>query len=159
MTTPPPALEIVRLDLAHVDALAALLAAIRDEGLVRWFEPHPFDREHLTSLCDPKKSDLFYVMTAAGDVLGYGLLRGWDEGYDVPSLGIAIHPASRGKKLGMAMMEFLHAAAAIRGSKQVRLRVYRDNEVAIGLYRRMGYGFGEPAEGELDQPIVGIKQL
>jgi ribosomal protein S18 acetylase RimI-like enzyme len=159
VTANATALEIVRLDLAHVDALAAMLGALRSEGLDKWFEPHPFDREHLVSLCDAGKRDLFYVMTAGEDVAGYGLLRGWDEGYEVPSLGIAIHLDYRGKKLGRAMMEFLHAAAAMRGSKQVRLRVYPDNEFAIALYRRTGYRFDTAEGDQSDQPIVGVKHL
>ncbi len=157
--TPQPTLEIVRFDLRHVDGLAAMLAAIKKEGMDGWFEPHPSDREHLKTLCAPGKQDLHYLMTRGGDVIGYGLLRGWDEGYELPSLGIAIHPDHRGHGLGLAMMEFLHAAAAIRGSTQVRLRVYPDNHVAIALYRRMGYQFDATEGGQLDQPIVGIKQL
>lgn len=151
-------LEIVRLGEDRIDGLLAMLRAIAEEGMTRWFEPHPFTRAHLQSLCAEGVRDLYYVMCAGPEVIGYGLLRGWDEGYDVPSLGIAIHPGRRGKGLGLALMEFLHAAAALRGSRKVRLRVYDNNEAAIALYRRLGYQFDAFAGGS-GQPVVGFKQL
>lgn len=151
-------LEIVRLEESRIDGLLAMLQAIADEGMTRWFEPHPFTRDHLSSLCADGVSDLYYVMSAGPEVLGYGLLRGWDEGYPVPSLGIAVHPAHRGKGFGLTMMEFLHAAARLRGSEQVRLRVYDNNDAAIALYRRLGYRFDNLAGGS-GQPVVGFKRL
>ena len=151
---------IVPLSPATVDPLMGLLDALDASGATPWFNPHPFTREYLQSLCDPERKDLYFVLTLGGQALGYGLLRGWDEGYEVPSLGIATHPARSGTGLGAALMEFLHCAARLRGSPRVRLRVKADNARAIALYRRLGYRF----EGELQQAedgayLVGFKEL
>lgn len=157
---PMGALEIVRLSHATTEGLLELLQAIEKEGESRWFEPHPFTREHLHSLCEPRKLDLYYVAAVGNTVLAYGLLRGWDEGYEVPSLGIAVRPGCRGMGLGPVMMEFLHGAARLRGSERVRLRVSDDNRVAIALYRRMGYRFEELDEQIVSgRPVVGFKEL
>ena len=43
--------------------------------------------------------------------------------------------------LGRMMVIFLHAVARCRGSKKVRLRVHKENVVAISLYEAMGYHF------------------
>ena len=83
------------------------------------------------------------------------LLRGWDEGYSVPSLGIAIHPVARGQGLGTLMMEYLHFLARQRGAITVRLRVHVENLRAIQLYQALGYAF--VTEG--DEYIVGKLQL
>jgi len=44
------------------------------------------------------------------------MLRGWDEGYETPSLGIAVHPDARGLGLARTFMGFLHAAASFQGA-------------------------------------------
>jgi ribosomal protein S18 acetylase RimI-like enzyme len=106
-------------------------------------------------ICSYAGRDLYYAACAGGSVLAYGLLRGWDEGYDIPSLGIAIAPAARGRGLARPFMHFLHAAAKQRGARQIRLTVYRSNERAVELYRRLGYVFSP----KNDQELVGLLAL
>jgi [ribosomal protein S18]-alanine N-acetyltransferase len=78
------------------------------------------------------------------------MLRGWDEGYDVPSLGIAVHPESRGQGLGELLMHFLHCAARRKGAREIMLKVYKENTAAYQLYLRLGYRFdGEEQKGQL----------
>ena len=86
-------------------------------------------------------ADLYYVLVEANAVIGYGMLRGWSEGYEIPSLGIAIAPSARGQGLGRAFMHFLHAAARRRGSTKVRLRVDANNAAALTMYKSLGYVF------------------
>ena len=52
-------------------------------------------------------------------------------------------------------MLFLHQAARQKGADQIRLKVYPDNEKAIGLYKDLGYVFGELEENQ----IIGILTL
>ncbi len=154
------AVEIVRLSQAHAPAVVTFLQAIEAEGEAKWFQPHPFTLEHIEALCQPGQRDLYYIMTFGSAVVGYGLLRGWDEGYPVPSLGIAVHSAYRGKGLGAALMAFLHCAARLRGSDRVRLRVYDSNDAAIALYRRLGYRFDSGREeGAFGKLVVAFKEL
>lgn len=132
-----------------------LLTALEAARETEFFYPHPFDDEAVEKNIRHVGRDLYYVLTDGEDVLGYGMLRGWDEGYLVPSLGIAIHPNARGIGLGKILMCFLHAAARLRGSKAIRLRVKRDNTRALTLYRDLGYVF-QPEE---DQYLVGFLAL
>jgi ribosomal protein S18 acetylase RimI-like enzyme len=46
------------------------------------------------------------------------------------------------------MMDYLHAVARIRGAKTIMLRVYKNNEPAAQLYRRMGYVLSDLNERE-----------
>ena len=45
------------------------------------FHPHPLTRESARQLCEYQGRDLYFVAICDSRVLGYGLLRGWDEGY------------------------------------------------------------------------------
>lgn len=152
-----PTLEISRLRRGNASGLLALLSALQATGESTLFSPHPFTAEQLETLCRDEQKDLYYVALAGSEVLAYGLLRGWSEGYETPSLGIATHPEHRGRGLATAMMTFLHAAASIRGATRVRLRVHKTNRSAIQLYERLGYVF-EPAI-ETDHLLVAHKAL
>ncbi len=148
-------LEVRRVTSELAPALASFFAALRAGGDERLFHPHPLTAEHAVEIGDFDGGDLYYVLFDGSAVLGYGLLRGWDEGYEVPSLGIAIHPEARGRGLAAPFMHFLHAAAALRGAPRVRLKVYRSNERARALYERLGYAFA-PADGD---ELVGFRDL
>jgi len=136
-------------------ALAELFAALRASGDERHFHPHPLDDETARAVAGRSTKDLYYVAIDDDRALAYAMLRGWDEGYDVPSLGIAVHPDERGTGVARLMMETLHEAARRRGATSIRLKVYLDNEAAIRLYRSLGYMF----DGEEDGQVVGRLEL
>jgi [ribosomal protein S18]-alanine N-acetyltransferase len=132
-------------------ALAVFLRTLEKNGDAQYFHPHQFSDDALDKLCRYQGKDLYYVVVEANNVLAYGLLRGWDEGYVIPSLGIAIHPELRGLGLSKAFMHFLHIAARRKGALQIRLKVYPDNIRAIRLYKSLGYIF----QGIENQQMVG----
>jgi ribosomal protein S18 acetylase RimI-like enzyme len=137
-------------------ALARFFAALVAAGDDQTFHPHPFTPEAAAERARYDGKDVYCLALVGEDVLGYGMLRGWDRGYEIPSLGIAIHPAARGLGLGRAMMAYLHLEARRRGAPKIRLKVYPDNATAVSLYRSLGYGFlPELEEGQL----VGYKDL
>jgi ribosomal protein S18 acetylase RimI-like enzyme len=162
-----PVLECVKLTPKWKGALALFFRALEGNEDIRFFSPHPATEEALSKIVSHAGKDLYYLLVEGEDVLGYGLLRGWDEGYDIPSLGIAIHPSARGSGLGKALICFLHALALRRGATQVRLRVQRSNEKAIELYKSLGYIFeGERRQNECqrdgyqkDEYLTGFKTL
>ena len=82
---------------------------------------------------------MYAVLSEGGRVVAYGMLRGWDDGYEIPSLGIAVHPAARGSGAGRELMEHLHREARARRAPSVRLTVYSDNASARRLYEELGY--------------------
>jgi len=145
-------MEVRRLSPEWVDALAEFFRALEQREGSRHFHPHPLTAHEALGRCHYRGNDLYYILVDGRRVLGYGMLRGWDEGYETPSLGIAIHPSERGRGLGKVFMHFLHAAAIRKGAKKVRLRVHPDNIAAIKLYEGLGYRF----EGKENGQVVGV---
>lgn len=141
-------IELVRLRPDHVAALVEMLGAVAQQDALHHFSPHRFDADCVTALCSNDRKDLYYVLTSEPSVIGYGLLRGWEEGFDTPSLGIAIHPSYRAEGHGRMLMGFLHSAARARGAEQVRLRVHASNDGAKALYRQLGYRFETSADSQ-----------
>ena len=136
--------------------MARFFAHLHDSGEEKRFHPHPFSPQAARERCSYVGNDVYCIAVVGDDVLGYGMLRGWDRGYAIPSLGIAIHADARGTGLGRALMLYLHAEATRRGAERIRLKVYPDNAAAVSLYRSLGYDF----EAQLEQgQLVGYKRL
>jgi ribosomal protein S18 acetylase RimI-like enzyme len=144
-----PALEFRRVSSDCEAMLTDFFSVLESHKMSRYFHPHPFTPEKAKSLCLYEGKDLYYVASDGTRILGYGMLRGWDEGYDIPSLGIVLHPEMRGIGLGKLFMHFLHAAAKLKGANRIRLKVYPENEAAVNLYKNLGYRYEGKHEGQL----------
>lgn len=149
------ALEIRIIDNTLESQLSEFFRVIRESGDDKFFHPHPFTDAEAKSLARYSGQDLYYVLIEDNKVIGYAMLRGWDERYDIPSLGIAIHPLARKKGLGKMLISFLHSAAKLRGCNKIRLKVYPENKSAILAYEKLGYVF-QPCQGD---QLVGLIDL
>ncbi|MBI2745586.1 MAG: GNAT family N-acetyltransferase [Burkholderiales bacterium] len=150
-------MELIRLDRGWELALREFLLSLTRGGDDAFFQPHAADVEAIRKIIADRRKDEYLLLVDGGEVYGYGLLRGWDEGYEIPSLGLAIHASVRGAGFGRAFMHYLHATAKHRGAKKIRLRVHKNNAQAIRLYRSLGYAL----EQDGDQPtyLIGFKSL
>ena len=130
---------------ADETAINRLFTELVQSGDTQRFHPHPFTSEealHLTRGHSPAgvdTNDIYRFGFERGEAVAYGMLRGWDEGYAEPSLGIAVHPGFRGQGLARIMLAQLHDLARMRGATSVRLKVYKDNAPAVSLYHSLGY--------------------
>lgn len=138
-----------RLNDAEIDSLGVFFSTIEASEVSQYFHPHPFTLEEAAKRAAYRGQDLYYVVLCGIEVAGYGMLRGWDEGYSIPSLGIAIRADYRGHGLGRLLMDFLHHAARQKGASQVMLKVYPSNAVAVRLYEKVGYLFSSKSQGQL----------
>lgn len=150
-----PAIEIKHISERLESALEKFFRTIRRAGDENYFHPHPFDKITARAIAHHSGKDLYYAVVSGTNILGYGMLRGWDEGYEVPSLGIIIHPEMRKMKLGEMLMYFLHSAARFRGARKIRLKVHPDNLAAFKMYQNLGYIFQEKELGQW----IGILDL
>jgi ribosomal-protein-alanine N-acetyltransferase len=137
------------LTTKHASLLAAFFARLRAAGIEKFFHPHALSPQDAAARAAYSGHDFYCVMLQDDAVIGYGMLRGWDEGYTIPSLGIVIDPSARGRGYGRTLMNFLHDAARQRGATRIRLKVYLQNQTALQLYRSLGYVFQEEEDGQL----------
>ena len=150
-------IECVRYRVEWVAALQMFLQELDRAGETVFFSPHPADGKTLHDLAVRPTANVYCLLIEEQQVVGYGLLRGWDEGFEIPSLGIAIHPQRRSEGLGNFLMGYLEFLAERRGAASVRLRVFRQNAAAIALYSMRGYEWtADPGNEHL---LVGHKPL
>lgn len=130
-----------RLNTEHYQSFSMFLNVLMRNDDYKTFHPHNFDNQTINEIIklSINSADEYWLLTQNSDILAYGLLRGWAEGFIIPSLGIAVSPNHRGLGLGERMMLFLHSRAKDRGSKKIRLTVHKNNNSAIKLYTKLGY--------------------
>jgi ribosomal protein S18 acetylase RimI-like enzyme len=147
----------LRLRPEHAEAVVGMFGTIAADPGARHFHPHPFDEASARRVCSGSGRDLYFGLWAKGAPAGYGMLRGWDEGFEVPSLGIWVSSPLRGTGAARAFMAYLHLAARLSDASRVRLKVHPDNASALALYRSMGYRFSDQLEP--DGQMLGILEL
>ncbi len=132
-----------------VDILGSFFLSLRQSSADIYFHPHPLTSSEAKNISKYTGDDLYFVQRINAEMCGYGILRGWDEGFLVPSLGIAIHPHFRGKGLAIEFMKFLHEQAGAKGADKVRLTVTKRNVNAIKVYQKIGYTLSSHDENTL----------
>ena len=142
-------LEIRRTIPEMETQIVNLFRILADAQESDYFQPHPLTPEHASIIANYHGND-FYSFALLNDIaIGYGMLRGWDDGYDIPSLGLTIHPQFRGVGIGSLLIHYLHTVAMLRGCDNIRLRVNNYNYRAIKLYKKLGYEFKEDSKDYL----------
>ena len=123
-------------DLAQ--ELSELLRNV-DPDYSKYFIPFNFDLQTVEKKLTDAKLDLFFGIFVNARLIGFYMLRGFDEGYDIPSYGVWISSEFAGK--GLARLTIQHAISfcKINNINQLMLKVHPDNLKAIKLYEDFGF--------------------
>jgi GNAT superfamily N-acetyltransferase len=148
--------QIVPTGPKHLAALIQLFEHIGADPEAKYFHPHPFTAAEAVARAAYAGPDIYVLMLLAGKPIGYGFLRGWDEHYAVPSLGVYVVEDHRGRGAASILMNYLHRVASLRGATRVRLKVHYANIRARRLYERLGYSFSSVLE---NNEFVGFVDL
>ena len=132
------------------EALGALFEVLSDDR----FHPHPLTSAEAERIAEYSGPDVYLVGWRDEAAVAYGMLRGWEAGYEVPSLGVAVAPDEYRKGFGRQMMVALHAEAARRGATRIRLRVDPSNLPAVRMYESLGYLATGEERGETVMTIL-----
>jgi ribosomal protein S18 acetylase RimI-like enzyme len=158
MTPDSPTFAIRRISKVDGPTLGDFFISLTgDAETTLFFHPHPFTREFAAELCANLhiRKDRYYVATYKGTVIAYMMLRGWDEGFAVPSFGVCAHPELREVGLGQALLAHAVKESRAAGADKLRLTVFKTNERAVHVYRKFGFVFHDKNEIEL----IGILDL
>jgi RimJ/RimL family protein N-acetyltransferase len=126
--------------LSHADTstLSAMLRAQRPEYL-QYFRPFAFDEATLSNMLASRVRDLYFGVFWQNELSAFFMLRGWDEGYEVPAFGVIVAEPFRGKGFGTLTLELANVICRLRGSSELMLKVHPNNRVAWDLYVRAGF--------------------
>jgi ribosomal-protein-alanine N-acetyltransferase len=109
------------------------------------FHPHPLTRTEARRIADggASRKDHYYAAFVGDRLVGYGMLRGWDEGYAIPAFGVAVDAAYRGRGIGRSLLRYAVEYARKKGAATLMLKVHLDNPSARHLYESEGFVFEE----------------
>jgi ribosomal protein S18 acetylase RimI-like enzyme len=125
--------------------LKSFFEIIKKSKLNRFFHPHSFNYQavkKIINISESNKKDLYYLVLDQEDqIRGYFMLRGFDEGYKVPSFGEVVHPNFQNRGLGTEILKIAIKISKRLKVKKLMLHVYKNNLVAKKIYKSLGFQF------------------
>lgn len=136
--SPMPPVDIAPLDPAHAPEVARLLGDAR-AGYVRHFRPFAFDEESLRGIFGAARKDRFWGMRVDGELAGFFMLRGLDEGYARPAFGVFVAEHFGRRGLGRRALEESIRWCTAQGIGEMMLSVHPENVGARRIYEEAGF--------------------
>ena len=138
-------IEIKELKLEHVSIVVQELSREKPEYL-KYFVPFEFSVENFSEIITNANKDKYFGIFVSDKLAGFYMLRGLDEGYDIPSYGVWI--SSRYSNKGLSKLTLFHAFSfcKLNNIDKLMLKVHPENEIARKLYESIGFkqtGFDE----------------
>jgi [ribosomal protein S18]-alanine N-acetyltransferase len=154
---------IRRIDTRDFDALSRFFDKNNSPGVTKYFHPFPLNRDSAKRVACTVHLDRYYGVFSRDQIIGFCMLRGWDQGFPIPSFGVLVDSDFRGHGVGRKLTEFCLLEASRLGCPSVRLFVYASNEVAVRIYRALDFKevSREPCDvaGRRDEKLLMTKDL
>lgn len=132
-------------DLQSTDVLSLVDCLKRQRPeYISGYKPFAFEVDCVASLVSSARFDqyigIFYQATAAScSIIGLLTLRGLDEGYDDPILGIFISEEYGGRGYARQALKHAEKLSTSRGYSSLLLKCSIYNARALKLYSKIGY--------------------
>lgn len=94
---------------------------------------------------------MYWGLYGGERMIGFFMLRGWDAGYEVPSLGALYDEEYRGFGLMALTVELAKVICLLRGAKQVMYKAHPDNIPSRSALR---LGFTEAGVDPVTQHLI-----
>lgn len=143
------AVTLRALGPADEGQLAALFAANDLPDVTRWFDPFPLTPETAHALAHHKGRDLYWGVWNGDELVGFAMVRGWDNGHPEPAYGCFIDHRRHGMGLGTTVTRLVLAELFQRGVSEVRGRLYADNVASLQMLLTSGYEIIERGGGRI----------
>lgn len=135
----PLEIRIREVSTADAQELARFFDANATSATLRHFRPFRLDAKTAHQIAVLPRRDGYYVAILGQRIVGLSMLRGWDEGFEIPSFGVVIDERLRGQGVGRRLTLWTLEAAQRRGCRRVRLSVNATNRVGVRLYESLGF--------------------
>ena len=134
----PLTLEIKRLNIDHSKELSELLQSA-DKDYTQYFIPFAFDSETILKILSNVIKDQYYGIFTENNLVGFYMLRGFDEGYEIPSYGVWVAKDFSSKGISKLTLQHAISFCKINNIKKIILKVHPDNVIAKNIYESFGF--------------------
>jgi len=134
----PLSLEIRKLTVDQSEELANLLQSSEKE-YSQYFIPFTFEFETISGILSKAIKDQYYGIYVDNSLVGFYMLRGFDDGFEIPSYGAWI--AKNFSSKGISKLTLHHAITFCKTNsiKKLMLKVHPDNLIAKKIYEDFGF--------------------
>ncbi len=150
------ALEIKRLNINQSEELANLLIG-SEKKYSQYFIPFSFDLETISEVLSKAIKDQIYGIYVEDNLVGFYMLRGFDEGYSVPSYGVWISKKYSNKGLSTFTLQHAISFCKLNSIRKIMLKVHPDNITAKHIYEK--YGFKQTGIDQKNHHLIYHKEL
>jgi RimJ/RimL family protein N-acetyltransferase len=119
-------------------ALADMLSG-QPADYMRYFAPFHFDRDTITDMLRKAHRDVYMGIFWNDKLAGFFMLRGWDQGYEIPAYGVTIDHQHRNLGLAKLSLEMSKTISRLNGAQKLMLKVHPDNAAAKHVYEDAGF--------------------
>jgi len=131
-------LEIKELSIDNASIFSKRLSEERKDYLKHFIPFAEYSESYLKKILTEKKMDKYFGLFLNNDLIGFYMLRGFDQGYQIPSYGVWI--SSKYSNKGLSTLTLFHAFSFCKlNIKTLMLKVHPDNVVAKKLYEKLGF--------------------
>ena len=115
-------------------ALAAFFAENNRPEMTATFFAFPLDAATARRIAREPRRDRYFAVWDVGAIVGLGMLRGWDEGFAVPSFGVLVDHRAQGRGHGRALTAHALAVAREEGFTPPQFREARNERGELGYF-------------------------
>jgi len=151
-------LEIIELTSDSASILSQKLLE-ESKDYIGHFIPFDFSESSVKKILSEKKSDKYFGLFINKELIGFYMLRGFDEGYETPSYGVWISSGYSNKGLSTLTLYHAFSFCKINKIKTLMLKVHPDNSIAKNLYEKVGFkqtGFDEKINNLIYHKSISI---
>lgn len=123
----PDKLFVIR-PLSPPDA-AAISAFFQSQSpeYARFFYAFGSDEKTISEILSAARKDVYAGVFWQEKLVSFFMLRGWDEGFEYPSLGVFVDEEHRGKRLLPLMLESAKVICKLSGVNKLIAKSHPDN--------------------------------
>lgn len=124
------------LELTDAAVVSAFMRAQPPEYL-RFFYAFGSDESAIAEILSVSEHDVYSGVFWQENLVGVFMLRGWDEGYEVPAFGVLIGENYRGGAFMRLTLDAAKLICRLSGAKRLMAKIHPDNVSPRGA-RRLG---------------------
>lgn len=127
------------ININDVESLGNLFEINNRKEITDFFYAFPMSYKTAYEILTKAKKDKFFVAILDDQFIGFSMLRGFDEGFNIPSFGIFIDFLHQNRRYGCKFIIWVLNWADCNKIKSIRLSVNIDNKIALNLYQSLGF--------------------
>jgi len=122
------------LEPNDADLIAVFMRSQPPEYL-RFFYAFGSDESAISHMLSAVRRNIYSGVFWQANLIGIFMLRGWDEGYEVPSFGVLIDKNYRGGAFMRLTLDTAKLICKLSGSKRLMAKIHPDNVSPRGASR------------------------